>query len=55
MIVTHISVQVVGGLICLLGVAGIFVRSPPNDGALAIAGAILLAAGTISQTLAKTK
>ena len=44
----------VGAALCLLGVAGIFMRGRPQDGALAITGAILYAAGLISLSIWKS-
>jgi hypothetical protein len=44
---------VVGGLLTVLGFVGVIVRlSPPNDGAPAIAGAVIFAAGVISKASA---
>jgi hypothetical protein len=39
---------VVGGLLTVVGIVGVIVRLfPPNDGALAIAGAVIFAAGVL--------
>ncbi|WP_339613402.1 hypothetical protein [uncultured Rubinisphaera sp.] len=40
---------VVGGVICLVGVIGLFSKISQNDGALAITGAILLSTGVMSK------
>lgn len=55
MIVNGTAIQIVGGLICLVGIAGVFLRISQDDGALAIAGAIVFASGVVSQALTKTK
>ncbi|WP_186774678.1 hypothetical protein [Allorhodopirellula solitaria] len=49
------ATQFVGALICLVGVVGLFLRISSNDGALAIAGAIVFASGVIAQAIARSK
>ena len=55
MIANNTAIQIVGGLICLVGVAGVFLHISQNDGALAIAGAIVFASGAISRAFSKSK
>ena len=54
MTTSSILAQIAGIVSCLVGVAGIFVLGRPQDGALAITGAILYAAGTISYSIWKS-
>ncbi|HPA45116.1 MAG TPA: hypothetical protein PK395_05060 [bacterium] len=43
---------VVGGLFTVIGIIGIVLNLfPPNDGALAIAGAIIFGAGVVSKAI----
>ncbi|HPO07504.1 MAG TPA: hypothetical protein PLZ55_02465 [bacterium] len=47
---------VVGGLLTVIGIIGIVLNLfPPNDGALAIAGAILFGAGVVSKAISGRK
>ncbi len=47
---------IVGGLIAIAGIIGTHVRFvPPNDGALAIAGAIVFASGLIARAIGASK
>jgi hypothetical protein len=39
--------QVAGAVLCGIGVAGVFVRISSDDGALAVAGAVLFGASLI--------
>ena len=41
--------QLIGAVLCVIGVVGLFSPISKNDGALAITGAILLTAGLMSQ------
>lgn len=43
--------QVLGGLLAVVGIVGVFARISSNDGALAISGAIILAAGMVSEAI----
>ena len=54
MTTSSILAQIAGIVLCLVGVAGIFMLGPPQDGALAITGAILYTAGTISHSIWKS-
>ena len=54
MTTSSILAQIAGIVLCLVGVAGIFMLGRPQDGALAITGAILYAAGTISYSIWKS-
>jgi hypothetical protein len=45
------AAQVVGRPIALVGVAGVFAKLTSNDGALAITGAVIFAAGLISRAV----
>ncbi len=43
---------IVGGLLFIIGILGVMVGFfPPNDGALAIAGAVVFGAGMVSKAL----
>jgi hypothetical protein len=44
-------IQIVGGLVFLVGVVGVFARMSDNDGALAIAGSVVFASGVIAHAL----
>jgi hypothetical protein len=55
MTTSNILAQIVGAALCLLGVAGIFMLGRLQDGALAITGAILFAAGAISCSIGKSR
>jgi len=47
---------IVGGLLAVVGTIGIIVGLvPPNDGALAVAGAIIFASGLISKAIGAGK
>jgi len=47
---------IVGELLTIVGVIGTLVRFvPPNDGALAVAGAIIFAGGLIAKTIGASK
>ena len=50
-----ILAQILGAALCLLGVAGIFMLGRPQDGALAVTGAILFAAGFVSFSILKSR
>lgn len=54
MILSNSVIQIVGGIMCLIGVAGIFLHISQDDGALAIAGAIVFASGTVSRACPKS-
>lgn len=48
-------IQIVGGLVFLVGVVGVFERISDNDGALAIAGGVVFASGVIAHALMEPK
>jgi len=50
-----IVAQILGVALCLLGVLGIFTLGRPQDGALAVTGAILFAAGIVSFSIWKSR
>lgn len=45
----NLIVKIAGAILLVVGVLGCFTRISQNDGALAIAGAILLASATVSR------
>lgn len=47
----NMAIQSAGVLICIGGIAGIFLRVSSDDGALSISGAIIFASGVISQSV----
>lgn len=51
----HEAVQWIGGLMCAIGVAGLFLHISQDDGALAIAGAIVFGAGAVSHAGVKVE
>ena len=53
----NILVMIIGGFIATVGIAGVVWRffPPSNDGALAIAGAVILASGVISNAITSTR
>jgi hypothetical protein len=55
MTTSSILAQIAGAALCLLGLAGIFRLGRPLDSALAITGAILYAAGSVSFSIWKSK
>ena len=46
---------IAGAIISVIGIVGIFVHISHDDGALAIAGAVIFAAGMISSALTRSK
>lgn len=48
-------IQLVGGVVFLVGVIGVFARVSADDGALAIAGAVVFASGVIADALKAPK